>query len=231
MNIGLIKIIFITLWQVSQFIFFLPFKGKKLYFYQSQKWSRKLLKSAKITVKTSGNYDKVNWDKSYIFLSNHSSLIDIPVMLSVLKLNCRIVYKKELLKVPIFGFGLKLSPFIGVDRENAKKAMESLKQAVEAVKEGESVLIFPEGTRSQDGRLGEFKRGAMVLATKSGKPVIPVCINGAFDKLPLGRNKLKSGEVELIFGEEVVFEPGLTKKEELEKLDELKSWINSKLIV
>lgn len=228
MNINLLKIIIITLWDATKFMIMLPFKGKNLYYQHSRQWSKRLLKAAKINVKVSGEY---NFDKtkSYIFVTNHSSLLDIPVILGNIDLDCRIIYKKELEKIPVFGKALSLSPFIKIDRDNAKNAIESLKQAIEAVKTGESVLIFPEGTRSEDGRIVEFKRGAVMLAIKSGKPIIPVCIKGAFEMMPARSSKLKSGVIEIVFGNPVLFEEGMSKKEELEKLNQLKTWLVEKL--
>lgn len=229
MNINLFKIILITIYEATVFLLNLPIKGKKYYFYKSRLWSKRLLNAANINLVSEG-LEKINPKENYVFISNHTSLLDIPSVLGTLENDIRIIYKKELQKIPIFGLALKKSPFICIDRDNVKNAMESLKQAIEAVKTGESVLIFPEGTRSLDGNLGEFKRGALMLAIKSGKPIVPITIIGAFEKLPAKSSKLKSGEIKVIIGEPINLNPEMNKAEEKEILDNLKAWINQNLL-
>jgi len=147
----------------------------------------------KITIKISNikiniyNSADINNQNSYVYISNHSSLFDIPILLSILNLNTRIMYKEELEKIPIFGYCLKLSPFISVKREDKENALESFRNSIEAIKQNDSVIIFPEGTRSETGEIGVFKKGAFLLALKSGKDIIPITIRGANQILPKGK--------------------------------------------
>ena len=132
-------------------------------------------------------------DENYVYVANHSSLLDIPVLIYGLDDNVRIIYKKELEKLPIFGWGMKQSPFIAVSRGDGAGSMKSLNEAITAMKGNKSILIYPEGTRSLDGKLGEFKRGAFVLAEKAGKKIVPVTVVGTNKVLAKGTTKAAKG--------------------------------------
>lgn len=173
-------------------------RKKEIFFKYSKKWSQNLLHINGIKVNIINNLEEK--DKSpLIYISNHSSLFDIPIVITACQDNIAIMYKKELEKIPIFGWCLKISPFIAVKREDPKSSMKSLEEAIKAVQGKYSVLIFPEGTRSEDGAIGEFKRGAFMLASRSGKPILPVVIIGSNKVLPKGLKAINSGEVKVIF--------------------------------
>ncbi len=110
------------------------------------------------------------------------------------------MYKRELEKIPFFGWFLKKSDFIAIEREEAISARGSLNKALELIKQDVSVLIFPEGTRSSDGNLKEFKKGAMFLAVRSGKPIVPVAISGTCKLLPRGSLFIRTGRVKVTIG-------------------------------
>ncbi len=116
---------------------------------------------------------------NYIFACNHSSALDITALLTVLPKNFRWIAKKELFRIPIFGPSLKAAGYIAIDRSDHRKAMESIAHAAERIRQGVSVVIFPEGTRSMDGKLLPFKSGGFTLALKSKRPVVPVAIVGS----------------------------------------------------
>ncbi len=176
-------IIIITIIDSCGLIFSLLFRRKKYNFYcHYRAWSKRVLWISGVKVQVSGG-ESLDLNQSYIYISNHSSLYDIPIIFSALDDDVRIMYKKELEKVPVFGYGLKLSPFISVIRTEPREAMKSIEHALEAIKENVSVIIFPEGTRSKDGKLAKFKRGAFLLASRSGKRIVPVAI--------IGSNKIK----------------------------------------
>lgn len=138
----------------------------------------------------------------YIFMSNHSSALDIFVLLSSLPLEFKWVAKRELFWIPFFGWALKKAGYIGLDRKNPKRAISALKEAVERVKEGFSLVVFPEGTRSFDGRLLPFKRGGFRLALETKAHILPVAIIGTAKLLPRGSLIPKGKGVVLIkFGE------------------------------
>lgn len=173
-------------------------KDQFLFFKYSKLWSFKVLKLAGINVQITGN-NELNPNDIYVFVANHSSMLDIPLLLGYLPGNVAIIYKQELEKIPVFGKSLERSPFIGINRSNPRASMESIKKAVESIHSGISVIIFPEGTRSLDGSLIEFKRGAFMLAARSGKPIVPVTIKGSSKLLPSGKFKFSGGKIEIHF--------------------------------
>ena len=157
-------------------------------------WSRTLNKIIGIRIKIEG-WENIEPGTAYIYCANHSSLLDIPVLLGSLPGDVRIIYKRELEKIPIFGYGLKRSNLIGIDRTDPRKAMKSLEEAIEKIHCGASVVIFPEGTRDSGKEVAPFKRGGFLIAEKAKVPIIPIAISGTYDLLPAGKLMLKPGEV------------------------------------
>ncbi len=162
-------------------------------------WAKRLLFFAGIKVVSNG-LEHIEPNASYIFIANHSSYLDIPTLFVAIPNNLRIMYKRELEKIPFFGWFLKKSDFIAIEREEAISARGSLNKALELIKQDVSVLIFPEGTRSSDGNLKEFKKGAMFLAVRSGKPIVPVAISGTCKLLPRGSLFIRTGRVKVTIG-------------------------------
>jgi len=119
-----------------------------------------------------------------IVMSNHSSLYDIPLLFVALPGSMRMLTKKELFRVPIWGRGLAAGEFVSIDRRDHRQALRDLNAAREKMASGISLWIAPEGTRSRDGRLGEFKKGGVVLAIQTGATIVPVGIRGSRDILP-----------------------------------------------
>ncbi|MCP4349399.1 MAG: 1-acyl-sn-glycerol-3-phosphate acyltransferase [Desulfobacterales bacterium] len=158
-------------------------------------WAKSILFASriKVTVKGSSNIDP---GKSYIYMPNHQSNFDIPVLLAYLDVQFRWLAKAELFKIPIFGSAMKKAGYISIDRSDRKSAFESLGRAAEIIK-GASVLIFPEGTRSLDGKIRNFKKGGFVLAVDSGVPVVPVIIHGTRAIMPKKKMYIKPGNVVL----------------------------------
>jgi 1-acyl-sn-glycerol-3-phosphate acyltransferase len=118
---------------------------------------------------------------NYVFCANHSSYTDIPVLSVAVPQYTRLILRNTLTRIPIWGWALIASPMIIIDRSNALKARKTLNRAVEIIKGGASVLLFPEGTRTRDGSLQPFKRGAFHLAYESEVEVIPVAVKGTFE--------------------------------------------------
>lgn len=180
-------------------LYSVTFNSKRYSFYEhSRKWSKRLLDFSGVKLKISG-LENVNKNETYIFISNHCSLFDIPLLFLSIPVDTRIIYKQELEKIPIFGYMLKKSPLIAVKRDDPRKAFESIQKSLDSIKEDVSVIIFPEGTRSRTGDLGEFRRGAFNLATRSGKLIIPITIIGSNKIIPKGKLTLDRGEVTIIF--------------------------------
>jgi len=138
--------------------------------------------------------------KPYIFAANHQSQFDIFVLQGFLGINFRWLAKKELFRVPIWGPAMRRAGYIPIDRSHGRQAIKSLGEAAQKIAAGTSVIIFPEGTRSKDGKLHDFKAGAMVLAIKSGVPIVPVAIRGTYEILPKGKLLVTPGKVQIRLG-------------------------------
>ncbi len=148
--------------------------------------------------------ERLRSDRSYVYVSNHASLFDIPAVLAGIPYDVRIIYKKELHWVPIFGWGLKIGRRdIAIDRGKGQDAMRSIEAAVEKIRGGASVILFGEGTRTRDGKLQQFKRGPFNLAMKAGVPVVPVTINGSYSILKKGSVRLQRGTITLVISDPI----------------------------
>lgn len=135
-----------------------------------------------------------------VYISNHSSYLDIFVLLAKIPDNVRIIYKKELNKIPLFGWAMMVAEFVPINRENIREAMKALDKASEKIKRGISFVIFPEGTRSKDGTVQEFKRGMFVLTEKANAQIIPVSLSNTFNLMGYDSLRIKSGVVNLVIG-------------------------------
>ena len=138
-----------------------------------------------------------------VFVANHQSQFDIPALALAMPSDFRMVAKRELLYIPIFGWALWLAGFVFVDRANREAAVKSLDRAVRKIKKGTSIVVFAEGTRSRDGALLPFKKGGFVLALQAGVPIVPVSIRGGHDILPKGRLRMRPGTIHVCFCEPV----------------------------
>ena len=169
-------------------------------------------------------------NKRYIFCSNHKSALDIPIALSIINKPVVFLAKKQLFKIPIFNLILRSSGMIAVDRENKSKAKQSVDKAIEKIKlSNNSLLVYPEGTRSFKTKLKPFKKGCFIIAVKSGIPILPISIKGAEKVLNKSTLLINSSyEVDIYFHEEIE-----TKNYSLENrdilLEKVREQIGSKL--
>ncbi|HEX6881095.1 MAG TPA: lysophospholipid acyltransferase family protein [Terriglobales bacterium] len=143
--------------------------------------------------------DRLDPRRTYIFMANHVSNIDPPVFVPLIGRRVFILVKKELFRIPILGYAMRKARFIAVDRQNREAAVESVKQAIEVLNDGLSMMAYPEGTRSRDGRLLPFKKGPFHLAMDSGIPVVPVTIIGAHEVWPKGHFRVSPGKITIVF--------------------------------
>ena len=210
-------------------LLFMFLSDKSIFHKLARIWAKSILMSARVKLFVSG-VENLDLNKSYIFCVNHSSLLDIPILQTAIPHNFRIIYKKELEKIPIFGWGLAKSPYIGIKRQSGRDSMAGIDEAVESIKTGESVVVFPEGTRSNDGKLGEFKRGAFLLASRSGKEIVPVTIIGSSKLLPNKKFLIGSGTIKVIISKPIEYN-GSSKIEELNLMKQVHSIINSNLVI
>ena len=148
-----------------------------------ERWSRACLRNARIELDVTGR-DHMAPGATYLVMSNHQSLYDIPVLFQAVGPNIRMITKRELFRVPIFGGALDAAGFIAIDRSDRNAAIRSLHRARELLASGTHVWIAPEGTRSLDGALLPFKKGAFYLALEAGLPILPVTLQGTRSILP-----------------------------------------------
>jgi 1-acyl-sn-glycerol-3-phosphate acyltransferase len=130
-----------------------------------------------------------------LFVANHTSSADAPAVVGAIPRRIAVLLKESLFKWPIVGQAFKLAHFIPVNRKDRESAISSVEKAAEAMRAGQSFLIYPEGTRSPDGRLQEFKKGAVVLAIKAGVPVVPVLCSGAQRVMAKHSMVIRPGEI------------------------------------
>ena len=160
------------------FLVTLPFDRERVVLHHASRiWAKGLYRSSPLWhVKVEG-LERIDRRQPYVIVTNHQSMLDIPLMY-VLPLNFKWVSKKEVQKIPIFGQVLMMHGDIPVKRGSASSAREMMRKSAERLSRGTSVIIFPEGTRSRNGRIGPFKEGAFRLAAGSGVPILPVVHEG-----------------------------------------------------
>jgi len=137
--------------------------------------------------------------QTYIFMSNHASNLDPPVEIPRIRERCSVLVKKELFRIPILGTGMRMARLVPVDRSNREAAIESVREAVDVLRSGLHMIIYPEGTRTPDGKLLPFKKGPFHLAMESGVPVLPLTILGTYEAWPKHRFALKPGVVTVVY--------------------------------
>jgi len=192
----------------------IPPRGR-LFFWFCQRWSWGWLRAAGIRVQREVEtpLDPVG---RYVFMANHASYLDIPAMMATLPAETRFMAKKGLFKLPIVGQAMWAGGFIGVDRADRSRARETFAAAVRELEGRASVLIFPEGTRSPSGELQAFQRGGFLIALRSGRPIVPVGIEGSFEAQPRGTWVVRPGEIVVRYGRPIEVESrGVRGREEL----------------
>ncbi|MBN2284198.1 MAG: 1-acyl-sn-glycerol-3-phosphate acyltransferase [Deltaproteobacteria bacterium] len=169
-------------------------KGNIAYFIVGRFWSRLNLMLSGVSVKVEG-LEKIDRNQSYIVMSNHQSHFDVWALIAFLPLQLRWVMKKELRKVPVFGYCCDRMGHIYVDRGDSEKARESLQVAGEKMRAGASLFFFPEGTRSPRKEMLPFKKGGFVIALATGMPILPISVKGGREILPKNSIKIMPGEM------------------------------------
>lgn len=210
---AILIIVITVLYATTVMICMLLIWSKKVFFPMCRSWSRVILFVSGIKVVVEKKND-TGIESSCVYVVNHASLFDIPVLIGYLPDNVRIMYKRELRKIPFMGWALAASPYIPITRTDARDAMRSVNDSIAAVREGESVIVFAEGTRSKDGTLGEFKRGAFMVAARSGKPIVPVTLIGTSGILPKKKLYFNPGTVKMIINNFVQLSDNPDKQEE-----------------
>lgn len=186
-------------------------------------WARSILFVSGIQVQVNG-LENLNLGGSCILMPNHQSNYDIPVLLGCLPIQFRWLAKAELFKIPIFGRGMRGCGYISIDRSNRKSAFQSLGEAASRIRDGVSVLIFPEGTRSRDGKILPFKKGGFVLSVDAGVPIVPIVIFNTGFIMPKGRLLIKARPVRMDILEPIPTS-GYTRKTKEALMDNVRNTI------
>ena len=192
-------------------------------------WARTVLAICRVRVRVKG-VENLERGRSYVYVSNHASMFDIPAILASVPDQIRIVYKKELEVVPFFGWGLKWGHYIGIDRGRGSKAMQSLEEAIGKIRNGQSLLLYAEGTRTLDGKLQPFKRGAFNIAVRAGVPVVPLTVNGSFRIMPKGSIIIHPGNVEIVLGKPILIDSLSGREAERQLMEQVHAAIEANYI-
>ena len=188
-------------------------------------WARFLLWVSGVKVKVEG-LDKIAADGSYVFVSNHLSYMDTPVVLANIPVQFRFMAKRGLFQIPLLGTHLARAGHVPVPRDDPRAAVKAMTTAAQIVRErGISLLIFPEGGRTHDGALQPFKEGAAFIAIRAGVPLVPIALHGTREILPYGSSHVRSGAVTMRIGE-----PLATSDAQLRDRERLTAELRSRIV-
>jgi 1-acyl-sn-glycerol-3-phosphate acyltransferase len=170
-------------------------------------FGQRVVELLEVDLHASGD-ERVPPGRAYVYMSNHQSHMDIPMLYATLPSpTIRMLGKKELFRIPVWGRALRAAEFIEVDRSNHKRALESIERAAQLIRDGVSIYLAPEGTRSRTGQLGPLKKGGFHLAKETGTPIVPVAIRGTIDILPRGTRTMHTGKrVDVTIGAPIAVE-------------------------
>lgn len=182
------------------------------------KWLSKLvLKSLgvrlRVVYKNRKNINQLEREKGIIYVCNHQSNLDIPVIVSALHMDVGFVAKKEMKSWPFFNIWMRKSKCIFLNRENPREGIKDIKEAVKVIKEGYPIVIFPEGERTLDGEILRFKKGSFKLATETNGIIIPLILKGTFDIQKRGEWKMKRNQLVTVVVDEPIYVSSLSKEE------------------
>ena len=190
-------------------------------------WAKSLVWGAGIDLRTE-NTEVVDRNQRYIIIANHHSYFDIPCIFAAIPQPIRFMAKVSLFKIPIFGWAIGRAGFIPIDRKNRRTAVKSFELAVERIRKGNTVVVFPEEGRSRERTMREFQRGGFLLALRSQLPILPVAIVGTYDVFSANAKKVTAGPVTVRIGTPIPTE-GLTVREKDRLLTESRAQIVSML--
>lgn len=195
-------IVILTLFTAVFTILFVPFRNAEFVHKVQQFWSRSFFRLMFLPVTVEG-LEHIKPGQSYVFVSNHQSMFDVWLVYGWLPVIFKWLMKAELRKVPFVGTACKAAGHIYVDRKNPKAAIESMENVKKQLKNGICTVIFPEGTRTKNGQVGRFKRGAFQIALDLKLPVIPISLSGCYDVLPKGKPFVYRRPVRMYVGEPI----------------------------
>jgi 1-acyl-sn-glycerol-3-phosphate acyltransferase len=190
-------------------------------------WGRFSLFLAGARVKVAG-LDKIPEGEPVIFMGNHQSNFDILSLYAALPRHFSWIAKEELFRIPLFGYAMKRAGYLPLDRSDGRRALKTVESAAGKIRGGTSVVIFPEGTRTMDGKLLPFKRGGFLLAARAGVPIVPFTINGSAGVNPAKRLEIHPGSISIRFGDPIPTK-GSTGKKRDDLIDQVREAIENGL--
>ncbi|WP_163195642.1 lysophospholipid acyltransferase family protein [Clostridium thermarum] len=196
---------------------------EEIYYKEVKRWAEYTMKTLGVKIQTEGiNNVPVG---NCLFVANHQSYVDIPLILSQIDKPIGFIAKKQLKKVPLMSFWMKKIHCVFLDRDSLRDAIGSINQGVKNLRNQSSMVIFPEGTRSRSDKIGEFKKGSMKLALKASVPIIPITICGSY-KAYEEFNTVKPANVRLVIGKPI-YTDALSKEEKIHLSEHVKSIIQA----
>ncbi|WP_303722288.1 1-acyl-sn-glycerol-3-phosphate acyltransferase [Malonomonas rubra] len=159
-------------------------------------WGRSALLLAGLKFNVRGS-EHIPQSRSVVYIVNHQSNFDIPILYAGLPLQFRWMAKQELFNIPLFGLAMRRCGYIPIDRSDRRKAMQSMSEAAKQIRDGASVIVFPEGTRTPDGQLQEFKKGGFLISLKAQVPIVPVAIKGSYAVMSKNSLRINKGAIEM----------------------------------
>jgi 1-acyl-sn-glycerol-3-phosphate acyltransferase len=165
-------------------------------------WARAIVWAAGIDLRSEG-VEKIDRAKRYILIANHHSYLDIPCIFAAIPQPIRFMAKKSLFSIPLFGWAIGRAGFIPIDRKNRRTAVKSFDLAVDRIRRGNTIVIFPEEGRSHEPAMRPFQRGAFLLAIRSELPILPLAIDGTYEVLRVGAKRVTPGVVTIRVGTEI----------------------------
>lgn len=199
---------------LSAIVFTLFDPTGSIYHTHAKIWGRLSLWLAGVKLEVTGR-EKVPVAGPIIFMCNHQGNFDILSLFLAIPRQFSWIAKEELFAIPVFGHSMRRGGYIPLDRSDGRRALKSIEAAAAMIRNGRSVVIFPEGTRSLDGSLLPFKKGGFLLAGKAGVPIVPVTINGSARINPRNRIELYPGTITIRFGEPIPAAEGGARREQL----------------
>jgi 1-acyl-sn-glycerol-3-phosphate acyltransferase len=191
---------------------------KRLSHYISYHWARGLVIASGVEVQVTG-LEKVPRKGPVLFVSNHQSNFDFALLLGYINKPKGFVAKVELAKIPVISLWMRIIGCVFMDRKDIRQSLKVMNQAAEIIKAGQSLVIFPEGTRSRSEKVAEFKKGSLRLADKAGVPIVPVTVSGTYKVLEANKGFIKPDTVKLIISEPIYYQQ--LSKEDKDRIHEL----------
>lgn len=198
----LLVVLYTIVWGVPACLVALVDRSGEAVIWIGRQWVRWIFASCGVRVEAEG-LENIDPRQPYIFMCNHQSVLDIGALVLTLPRSFRFVAKRELTWIPLFGWAIRLGGHVIVDRANRESAVASLKRAAVRVREGTSVIVFPEGTRSETGTMRAYKSGGFHLALEARVPILPATVSGSRRLTPRRSLRVKSGRIKVVYGKPI----------------------------